>query len=56
MGCGEEVPFASYANVSGVMRDVDKIELVFVLPQAAVQNIMYFAQPRYQFLYRNEVS
>ena len=40
-----------------MMRDVDEIELVFVLPCAAVRKIMYFAQPRYQFLYfRNEAS
>ena len=54
---GEEVPFACYANVSGVMCDVDEIELVFVLPRAAVRKIVYFAQPRYQLLYfRNEAS
>ena len=42
--------------VSGVTRNVE-IELVFVLPLAAVREMMYFAQPRYQFLYfRNEAS
>ena len=39
------------------VRDVDEIELVFVLPRAAVRKIMYFAQPRIQFLYfRNEAT
>ena len=39
------------------VRDVDEIELLFVLPRAAVRKIMYFAQPHYQFLhFRNEAS